>query len=72
MAKLHLARHTNKNFYRRGDGVKKKAILVLSISFVVLMAAVFILKFLNGDSSSWPDFGKSAPHFAFISQKDSI
>jgi hypothetical protein len=35
--------------------VKKKAILVLSISFVVLMAAVFIRKLLNGDSSSWLD-----------------
>lgn len=35
--------------------MKKKAILILSISFVVLMAAAFIFKVLNGDSASWSD-----------------
>lgn len=38
-----------------GDDMKKKVILFLSITFVVVMAAVFIRDISNGNSSTWPD-----------------
>ncbi|WP_050184169.1 hypothetical protein [Domibacillus robiginosus] len=45
--------HTKKNFLD-GDGLKKKVILFLSITFAVLVTVVVIRNMLDGNFSTWP------------------